>query len=91
MTDGAGGAAAGIVDLGTVSTPREPAPPLFPRLADRVALDALRYVGVGRVDQVLGQQVHRVTRWGWSINYGPEMCLLPAADALMAACGYRPC
>jgi hypothetical protein len=57
---------------------------------DRDALDPLLYLGVGRVDQVLNQQVHRVSRWTWSVNFGPELSLLPAADALMAAASFRP-
>jgi hypothetical protein len=57
---------------------------------DRDALDPLLYLGVGRVDQVLNQQVHRVGRRTWSVNFGPELSLLPAADALMLAAHFRP-
>jgi hypothetical protein len=51
---------------------------------------ALLYIGSGQAEAVLGQQVHRTGRDRWSINLGPELTLLTAADRLMLAAGFRP-
>jgi hypothetical protein len=52
---------------------------------------ALLYLGSGRVEGVLGQSVHRTGRGRWSVNLGPELTLLAAADRLMLAAGFKPC
>jgi hypothetical protein len=88
---GSASAAGTVADPGVASTGGRPAPPPSLHLADRDALDALLYPGVGRGEAVLGRLVHRTGRRSWSVGYGPELSLLAAADALMKAAGFRPC
>jgi hypothetical protein len=91
VEDGGDAATGSVAAPGPTSPEDRPAPSPAFFLPDATALTALLYIGSGRVEEVLGQHVHRTGRATWSVNLGPELTLLTAADRLMLAAGFTPC